>query len=62
MTREESDISKIFSELVLVQHTQVAQPGLFGPFCHASPPHFRADKGNEVGQRQGIYLCFPKIK
>lgn len=26
--------SKIFSRLVLVQGTQVAQSGFFGPFCH----------------------------
>lgn len=29
VTREDSDISKIFSKLVLVQDTQVAQSGLF---------------------------------
>ena len=62
MTREGGDTSKIFSKPVLVQDTQVARSGLFGPFCHPSPPRSRADKGNEVGQRQSIHLCFPKIK
>lgn len=61
MTREKSDTSKIFSKLVLVQDTQAAQSGLFGPFYHTSRPHSRADKGNKVEQRQSIYLCFPKI-
>lgn len=60
MVGEGSDIAKIFGKLALVQDSHVAQSGVFQPFCHASPPHSRADKQMRSDKDKAYTYVFPK--